>query len=103
MTVAASINTAASSATGTVRTGQASDGEQLHQLAQQFEAIFLRQMLSAANKADFGGDDLFGSQGEETFTEMRDAHFADVAASTGMVGFARSIEEQLAHYIRAEG
>ena len=78
--------------------------EQLREVAQQFEAIFLRQILSAARKADFGGDDdLFGSQGEDTFSEMRDAHFADVAAGTGMVGFARSIEEQLSQYIRPEG
>lgn len=82
---------------------QASDREQLREVAQQFEAIFLRQMLSAARKSDFGGDDLFGSQGEDTFSEMRDAHFADVAADTGMVGFARSIEEQLSQYIRPGG
>lgn len=83
-----------------LRTGKASEQERLREVAQQFEAIFLRQMLSAARGADFGGDDLFGSQGEETFREMRDAHFADVAAGTGMVGFARSIEAQLAAHIR---
>lgn len=86
-----------------LRSAKPSEQEQLRQVAQQFEAIFLRQMLSAARDADFGGEDLFGSQGEETFREMRDAHFADVAAGTGMVGFARSIESQLARYIQAEG
>lgn len=86
-----------------LRPGQASEQDQLREVAQQFEAIFLRQMLSAARNADFGGDDLFGGQGEETFREMRDAHFADVAAGTGMVGFARSIEAQLAAHIRPEG
>ena len=47
--------------------------EELRQAAQQFEAILLRQMLSSARSTDFGGNDLFGGEGEETFREMRDA------------------------------
>lgn len=86
----------ASSATG-------SDKARLHEVAQQFEAIFLRQVLSAARATDFGGDDLFGSQGEETFAEMRDARFAEVASQTGALGFAASIEKQLARFIGPEG
>ena len=62
-----------------------------------------RQMLSAARSADFGGDELFGGQGEETFREMRDARFAEVAASTGAIGLASSIEAQLARFLGPEG
>ena len=59
--------------------------------------------LSAARSADFGGDELFGGQGEETFREMRDARFAEVAASTGAIGLASSIEAQLARFLGPEG
>ncbi|KRA82862.1 rod-binding protein [Altererythrobacter sp. Root672] len=75
----------------------------LKEVAQQFEAIFVRQMLSAARSTDFGGDELFGSAGEETFQEMRDSQFADVASQTGTIGFAASIEKQLAQHLGAEG
>ena len=75
----------------------------LGEVAKQFEAIFLRQMLAAARNADFGGDDLFGGQGEETFREMRDARFAEIAAGTGAMGMAASIEAQLARFLGPEG
>jgi flagellar protein FlgJ len=77
----------------------ADDRARLHEAAKQFEAIFLRQMLSAARSTDFGGDDLFGGHGEDTFREMRDARFAEIAADSGAIGLAASIEQQLAHYI----
>lgn len=80
-----------------------SEQARLHEVAEQFEAIFLRQVLSAARATDFGGEDLFGSQGEETFAEMRDARFAEVASESGALGFAASIEKQLARFIGPEG
>ena len=73
--------------------------EELRQAAQQFEAILLRQMLASARSTDFGGDDLFGGQGEETFREMRDSQFADVTAKSGQLGFAAAIENQLARFL----
>jgi flagellar protein FlgJ len=77
----------------------ADDRDRLREVAEQFEAIFLRQMLSAARSTDFGGNDLFGGQGEDTFQEMRDARFADIAADSGAIGLGASIEKQLARYI----
>lgn len=73
--------------------------ERLTQAAQQFEAIFLRQMLSAARSADFGGEDLLGGQGEETFREMQDSQFAQIASESGALGMAASIEAQLAGHL----
>lgn len=75
---------------------------QLREAAQQFEAIFLRQMLAAARKADFGGEDLLGGKGLETFTEMRDENFAELAAQTGAIGLAAKIEAQLARFVERE-
>ncbi|MCB2049244.1 MAG: rod-binding protein [Novosphingobium sp.] len=52
-------------------------------------------MLAEARKSHFGGD-LFSSQGTDTFRQMQDEHFADLAAETGAFGLANMIEKQLA-------
>ena len=63
--------------------------------AKQFEAIFIRQMLSAARQTDLGGG-LFDSEALGTFRQMQDEKFADIAAQTGAFGIAKQIEAQLA-------
>ncbi|HCF24485.1 MULTISPECIES: rod-binding protein [unclassified Novosphingobium] len=86
-------------ATGSLTASHGSDREKLAAAAKQFEAIFLRQMLAAARKADFGGEKLFGGQGLDTFRTMQDEHFADLASNTGAFGLAAMIERQLATQI----
>ncbi len=81
----------------------ASERERLGAAAQQFEAILVRQLLAAARSTDFGGDELFGGEGEATFREMRDAEFARIASETGAIGLAAQIEAQLARHLRTEG
>lgn len=75
--------------------------EDLRAVAQQFEAVLLRQMLASSRNVDFGGNDLFG-QSDDTFREMRDARFAEVTAQSGQLGFAAQIERQLAHFLPAD-
>lgn len=71
--------------------------EKLAGAARQFEAIFIRQMLATARAAKPAGEnDLFGGQAMETFAQMRDERFADIAANSGAFGLARAIETQLA-------
>lgn len=74
---------------------------QIKKTAQQFEAIFVRQMLSAARKSGFGETMTSGpgtsSQGADTFAEMQDSRFADIASQKGAFGLARMIEKQLIH------
>lgn len=69
--------------------------ERLAKAATQFEAIFLREMLAAARKSDFGND-LFQSQGTDTFRQMMDDRFADILSESGTLGFAQTIETRLA-------
>ena len=69
---------------------------QIKKTAQQFEAIFVRQMLAAARKSSFG-ETMTSSQGEGTFTEMQDSRFADIASQKGAFGLAHMIEKQLIH------
>ena len=80
----------------------ATEREKLHVVAKQFEAVFVRQMLAAARKTDFGGDDLFGSQALDTFRQLQDEHFADVAVETGALGMATIIEAQMARFLPAQ-
>ena len=67
----------------------------LREAAQGFEAIFVRQMLAAARASNFGGNDFTGGQGEDTFTQMRDERFAEIAAQSSAFGIARQIEAAL--------
>jgi peptidoglycan hydrolase FlgJ len=67
---------------------------QIKKTAQQFEAIFVRQMLAAAHKTSFG-ETMTSSQGADTFTEMQDSRFADIASQKGAFGLAHMIEKQL--------
>lgn len=78
----------------------ASDRAALKKAAQGFEAIFVRQMLAAARATSLAGDDpIFGGQAQETFTQMRDERFADIAAEAGTFGLARQLEAQFARLL----
>lgn len=89
----------ATTATGAPKTDQ----EQLREVAQQFEAIFLREMLNAARKTTFGGTEGAGninhSQALDTFRQIQDDQVADTTAKTGILGFAAIIEQQMARFI----
>lgn len=89
-------------ATGSLNASHGTDRERLAGAAKAFEAIFVRQMLSAARQAGFG-DSLIGGQGLETFRSMQDSHFADLTAQTGALGLAKQIETQLARHLPAPG
>ena len=88
-------------ATGSLVQSHGSDREQLAEAARKFEAIFLRQMLAAARKADFGAP-LLGGEGLKTFRTMQDEHFADTASQSGAFGLAAQIEAQLARFMKQE-
>lgn len=87
---------AASTALGSTAPTAASptDAKQVHEVAQQFEAIFLRQMLAEARKSNMG-DTLFSNQGTDTFREMQEQTFAQMMTKRGGLGFARMIEKSL--------
>lgn len=85
-----------------VKPGQ-TDREKLHTVAKQFEAVFLRQMLSAARKTSFSGDggagDISGGQALETFRQLQDEHFAEATADGGTIGLAKLLEAQMARFV----
>lgn len=93
MSVAATTTTASSGLT--LGPKVPTDREKLAGAAKQFEAIFLRQMLASARAASLDSDGLFG-QMDQTFVQMRDERFAEIASQTGALGLAAQIERHLA-------
>ncbi len=75
----------------------------LRKAAEGFEAIMVRKMLSTARAATLTEETPLTGGGLQQFQAMRDEHFADIAAQTGALGFARSIEAQLAQYLSRQG
>lgn len=76
--------------------------EQISAVARQFEAIFIRQMLAAARQSETAGGILGDDPGSQTFRQMRDEHFADIAAGQSMFGLAAMIEQQLTQLSAAQ-
>lgn len=76
--------------------------QELREAAQGFEAIMIRKFLEAARETPFTEDTPLTGGGMKQYKTMRDEHFADIAVQTGGLGFARSIEEQLAQFVSAK-
>lgn len=72
---------------------------ELREAAQGFEAVMIRKILEAARETPFTEDAPLTGGGMKQYKTMRDEQFADIAASSGALGFARSIEEQLAQFV----
>jgi flagellar protein FlgJ len=68
--------------------------------AQQFEAVFLRQMIGSMRQAHLA-DDPFGSQATEQFREMSDASLADSMSHQGVFGIAQMLLAQFDRHTAA--
>ena len=66
----------------------------LKKVAQQFEAVFLRQMIGSMRQAKLT-DDPLDSSATDNFRELADAKTADSIAALGRFGIAQMIERQL--------
>lgn len=80
------------------QTGGASNKAALEKAAQQFEAIFLRQMMGAMRSASLA-EGLTDSSATDQFRDMADARTADSMAAKGTLGIA----EMLMHQFGAKG
>jgi len=73
--------------------------EQLAAVAEQFEAIFVKAILSSARSAELS-DPLLNSEGQKTFTQMLDAEYAGALAQRESLGIADGIVRQFQNRIR---
>lgn len=88
---------------GAVAPALSPDRAALREAAEGFEAIMVRKMLATARAASFAQETPLTGGGMQQFQTMRDEHFADIAAASGTLGFARSIEASLAQYLPVKG
>ena len=79
------------------------DKAKLKTAAQQFEAVFLRQMIGSMRQASLG-DGMFDSEATQQFQDMADSKTADAMSQKGVLHLADVIEKQLgATVAKADG
>lgn len=83
------VNATTAGATG----AQPSQKAALTKVAQQFEAVFLRQMIGAMRSASLA-EGISDSSATQQFQDMADARTADAMASKGAMGIAELLLKQ---------
>ncbi len=72
-----------------------SDEAKLRDAANDFEAIFINQMLKTMRKTSFESDLLPKSEGEKVFQSLLDEQYAQISAKSGSLGLGEMIYQQL--------
>ncbi len=72
-----------------------SDDTRLREAANDFEAIFIQQMLKTMRKTTFESDLLPKSEGEKIFQSLLDEQYALLSAKSGSLGLGEMIYQQL--------
>lgn len=82
-------------AAGTAAAPNAASPEmaKLKKTAQQFEAVFLRQLIGSMRTASLG-DGIFDSEATNQFRDMADAQTAETMAGKGVLGIADLLVKQ---------
>jgi flagellar protein FlgJ len=65
----------------------------LHAAAEQFEALFIQQLLKQARAAKLA-DDILGTEAGDTYTEMLDQERAKQLSQTMNLGIAEALVQQ---------
>jgi len=73
-----------------------SDSDKVGEVARQFEAVLLRQILQEARKSDDPGDDTTVSG---IYDDMINNQLADTISRSGEFGLARGLKAQLTHQV----
>lgn len=74
--------------------GNLSPKEQARAVAEQFESVYLNQMLSSMFEG-MGENDPFGGYAEETYRGLLTETYADTISKSGGIGIADSIMREL--------
>ena len=72
-----------------------SDDDKLREAANDFEAIFIQQMLKTMRKTSFESDLLPKSEGEKVFQSLLDEQYALLSAKSRSLGLSEMIYQQL--------
>ena len=75
--------------------------DDLKAVAEQFEAIFVEQLLKAARQSTLA-DGLFDNEEVETYRDMLDKEYAKSIATNTSLGIASAIETKFSHVLDKE-
>ena len=78
------------------------DGQKVTELARQFEAVLLRQILGEAHKKVFASTMNPNSMAGGVYQDMITNQLADQISHSGSFGLARALESQLQHELRTK-
>ncbi len=71
------------------------DDARLRETSNEFEAIFIQQMLKTMRKTSLESDLIKKSEGEKIFRSMLDEQYAKLSAKSGSLGLGQMIYQQL--------
>ena len=71
------------------------DEAKLREAANEFEAIFIQQMLKTMRKTSLESEFIKKSEGEKIFRSMLDEQYAIISAKSGSLGLGEMIFQQL--------
>lgn len=74
---------------------------ELINVAEQFEALFVEQLLQAARQSNLD-DGLFENEETNTYREMLDKEYAKNIAKNAPLGIADAIQQQFGRHIKEE-
>ena len=69
--------------------------DRLRTAAQQFEAVFLRQMIGSMRQAKLTDDNLFESKALDTFRDMQDQQVAKTMSEQAPIGIGKAMVDFL--------
>ena len=73
----------------------------LEEIAQEFESIFVFQMLKSARSAKLA-DDIFGNNGQETYQSLLDQEYAKTLAKGHNFGIAEALIRQFDKHVNGK-
>ena len=76
------------------------DEAKLREAANEFEAIFIQQMLKTMRKSSLESDFIKKSEGEKIFRSMLDEQYAILSAKSGSLGLGEMIFQQLRYNLK---
>jgi flagellar protein FlgJ len=75
--------------------------DELKDVAEQFEAIFVHQMLKQARQSKLA-DGIFNSEAQDTFNNMLDIEYSQVLSKQNNFGIAKALINQFQPHLQLE-
>jgi Rod binding domain-containing protein len=84
------------------RNSQVPESDKIAEVSRQFEAVLLRQILSAAQKTVFASSANPNSASAEIYRDMLTTQLADTISHSKALGLANSLSHELNHQLKLD-